>query len=197
MTRKHRAHDEEAWKSAKKICRLSARQVEMARELGMNPNKLPKLRPSPHQRWKLPVGQAIEQLHRERFAATDGGPEGWWEPPLDSFEPPAPGGDMPRRVVPRDPASQASSLICYLANLADDLRRWLSHGEIDPEVLPQVRDELRAIANALDSGDGIREIPEIPIPPAKLRASSKRPVPPRRAPHPLDVADDFDDDVPF
>jgi hypothetical protein len=160
MTRKHPAHDEEAWKSVKKICRLSARQVEMARELGMNPKKLPKLRPSPHQRWKLPVGQFIEQLHRERFAPTDGGPEDWWEPPLDSFEPPAPAGDTPRRVAPRDPASQASSLICSLTNLADDLRRWLSHRELGPDVLPQVRDELRAIANALDSGDGIPEIPD-------------------------------------
>ena len=61
MAKKGRAHDEEAWTNAKKICRLSARQVEMARALGMNPRKLPGLRPSPQQRWKLPVGAFIEE----------------------------------------------------------------------------------------------------------------------------------------
>jgi len=37
MANTRRAHDEEAWTSAKKICPLTARQVEMARALGMNP----------------------------------------------------------------------------------------------------------------------------------------------------------------
>jgi hypothetical protein len=55
MANKRRSHDVEAWTSAKKICRLTARQVEMARRLGMNPKKLPGLRPGPHERWKLPV----------------------------------------------------------------------------------------------------------------------------------------------
>jgi len=59
---KHRAHDEESWKYAKKICRLSVRQLQMTRRLGMNPKKLPGRRPSPQQRWKLPVGTFIEEL---------------------------------------------------------------------------------------------------------------------------------------
>src|ERR1700730_17003587 len=67
MAKKRRAHDEEPWRNARKICRLNDRQVEMARALGMNPKKLPGLRPSPQQRWKLPVGEFIEQLHRKRF----------------------------------------------------------------------------------------------------------------------------------
>ena len=50
MATKHRAHDEASWRNAKKICRLTARQLEMARRLGMNPKKLPGLRPSAHQR---------------------------------------------------------------------------------------------------------------------------------------------------
>ena len=56
MATKSRAHSEEAWRNAKKICRLNDRQVEMARRLGTNPNKLPGLRATPQQRWKLPVG---------------------------------------------------------------------------------------------------------------------------------------------
>ena len=31
MAKKHRQHDEEAWRNAKKVCRLSARQVEAGR----------------------------------------------------------------------------------------------------------------------------------------------------------------------
>jgi len=67
MAKKHRQRDEEAWRNAKALCRLNARQVEMARALGMNPKKLPGLRPSPQQRWKLPVGAFIEECHRKRF----------------------------------------------------------------------------------------------------------------------------------
>ena len=36
MANKRRAHDEEAWANAQKLCRLTARQVEMGRALGMN-----------------------------------------------------------------------------------------------------------------------------------------------------------------
>ena len=68
MANTRRAHDEEAWTNAKKTCRLNARQTEMARALGMNPRKLPGLRPSPQQRWKLPVGEFIEECYRKRFS---------------------------------------------------------------------------------------------------------------------------------
>ena len=67
MAKQGRTHDEEAWRNAKKVCRLNARQVEMARVLGMNPKKLPGLRPSPQQRWKLPVGEFIEQRYWKRL----------------------------------------------------------------------------------------------------------------------------------
>ncbi len=67
MAARRQAHDEEAWRNAKKICQLSAQQVEMARALGMNPKKLPRLRPSPRQRWKLPVGEFIEECYRKQF----------------------------------------------------------------------------------------------------------------------------------
>jgi hypothetical protein len=39
----------------------------MARALGMNPRKLPGLRPSSQERWKLPVGEFIEERYRKRF----------------------------------------------------------------------------------------------------------------------------------
>ena len=62
MAKNRRAQDDHAWRNAKKICQLNDRQVEMARALGMNPKKLPGLRPGPPQHWKLPVGEFIEEL---------------------------------------------------------------------------------------------------------------------------------------
>ena len=67
MSKKGRTHSEDQWRNAKKICRLTVQQVEMARRLGMNPNKLPGLRPGPHQRWKLAVGPFIEECYQKRF----------------------------------------------------------------------------------------------------------------------------------
>ena len=40
MAKKRRAHDDEAWRNAKTICRLNARQVEMARALCTRPKLL-------------------------------------------------------------------------------------------------------------------------------------------------------------
>lgn len=176
MANKRRAHDE-AWTNAKKICWLTARQVEMACALGMNPRKLLRLRPSPQERWKLPVGEFIEQRYWKRFGGhphdqDSRGPEprsrkrsiGVVATDLDA--------DVSERV--RDPAWQLSDLACYFVNLADDLPQWLAHDSIDPEVLPQVRDELREIAKALDTGVPISPIPPIPPPPRPTRRNLSR-----------------------
>ena len=135
MAKKRRAHDEAAWRNAKRVCRLNARHIEMARALGMNPNKLPHLRPSPQQRWKLPLGAFIEQRYWKRFGGhpLEEHPNvrqpGTRKPsPMDGGPPP------PERVG--DTSSQAADLVCYLMNLADDLQQRLSQGAVDPEVLP-------------------------------------------------------------
>lgn len=95
--------------------------------------------------------------------------------------------NVPERV--RDPACQLSDLACYLVNLADDLQQWLVHGSIDPEVLPQIGEELRAIAKALDTGASISPISAIPPPPKLTRRDSSWRDDPARA---------FDDeDIPF
>jgi hypothetical protein len=167
MTKNRRAHDEEAWTNAKKICRLSSRQVEMGRALGMNPRKLPRLRPGPHQHWKLPVGEFIEKCYWKRFGAA---PRTRGQEP--SARKPSRDTDASDRV--RNPAWQLSDLACYCTNLADDLQKWLAHGSIDPEVLPQVREELQAIAKALDTGESISPIPAIPPPPRPRRGGLSR-----------------------
>jgi len=164
MTKNRRAHDEEAWTNAKKRCRLTARQVEMGRALGMNPRKLPGLRPSLQQHWKRPVGEFIEERYRRRFGGDprDADPRGP-EPTARKTSTTDRDADASERV--RDPAWQLSDLVCHLMNLADDLQKWLAHGSIDPEVLSQVREELAAIMAALDTRAPISPIPAIPLPP--------------------------------
>ncbi|HEY6362274.1 MAG TPA: hypothetical protein VIX63_14270 [Vicinamibacterales bacterium] len=87
----------------------------MARALGLNPRRLLGLRPSPQQRWKLPVGASIEDRYRKRFGGerldrrapvTD--------PDLRKSVPPQPHVLAPERV--RDAAPQVEDLVCYLLN---------------------------------------------------------------------------------
>ena len=57
----------QAWIDARKRHNLSHAQVQMARELGMNPNKLGKLNNHDQEPWKLPLRQYIEHLYFKRF----------------------------------------------------------------------------------------------------------------------------------
>jgi hypothetical protein len=184
MGKQQRSRNAAEWWSAKKLCRLSSRQIEMARALGMNPKKLPGLRPSPQQRWNLPVGAFIEDCYRKRFsgaAATDKSrqPKGESRLTADNWLEPAHGLK-----------SQVENLVCYFANLSEDLERWLTHGTVAPEVLVQVRKELRAITNALEAGEAVPQMPEIPIPPAPKSERSAHRV---RQVHTFDG----DDEIPF
>ena len=57
----------QAWNDARKRHRLSHAQVQMARELGMNPRKLGKLDNHDQEPWKMPLHEYIEHLYVERF----------------------------------------------------------------------------------------------------------------------------------
>jgi hypothetical protein len=189
MAKNRQARDDEAWTNAKKICRLTPRQVEMARALRMNPSKLPRLRPSPQQRWKLPVGEFIEECYRKRLgdASRNHNPR---RPESRVRKPSSFDREGEASECVRDPMWQVSDLTCYFTNLADDLQKWLGHRSIDAGVLGQVREELREIANALDTGAPISPIPEIPLPPQPKR---RRDVSRERDREPT-----FDDDeIPF
>jgi SOS-response transcriptional repressor LexA len=59
--------DLQAWMDARKRHRLSHAQVQMARELGMNPEKLGGIDNHRQESWKAPLPQFIEHLYRERF----------------------------------------------------------------------------------------------------------------------------------
>jgi hypothetical protein len=163
-----------------------ARQVEMARILGMNPNKLPGLRPTPQQRWKLPVGEFIEERYYKRFGSDR----------LDR-QPSAESSSRTPALPPRDAHApervrradwQVGDLVCYLTNLADDLQKWHAHGEVDREILPQVSEELREIAKAVDNGAPISPVAAIPLPPRPAHRTLSRQ-------HDQESA--FDDEIPF
>jgi hypothetical protein len=55
------------WIEARRRFRLTHAQVQMARELGMNPKKLGKLDNHKQERWKLPLPLFIEECYRKRF----------------------------------------------------------------------------------------------------------------------------------
>jgi hypothetical protein len=57
----------QTWIDARKKFRLSHAQVQMARELGLNPKKLGKLANQDQEPWKMPLPQFIGHLYHKRF----------------------------------------------------------------------------------------------------------------------------------
>jgi hypothetical protein len=57
----------QTWIDARKRHHLSHAQVQMARELGMNPSKLGKLDNHDQEPWKMPLRHYIEHLYLKRF----------------------------------------------------------------------------------------------------------------------------------
>jgi hypothetical protein len=55
------------WFEARKRYRLTDAQVQMARELGLNPAKLGGVANDHQERWKAPLPQFLEQLYLKRF----------------------------------------------------------------------------------------------------------------------------------
>lgn len=55
------------WIEARDRFRLSHADVQMARELGLNPRKLGGLANHHQESWKLPLPQFIEELYMKRF----------------------------------------------------------------------------------------------------------------------------------
>ena len=57
----------EKWMVAQKRHRLSDKQVQMARELGLNPDKFGKIDNHRQESWKAPLPQFIESIYFKRF----------------------------------------------------------------------------------------------------------------------------------
>jgi hypothetical protein len=61
----------EKWKIAQKRHRLSDRHIVMARELGLNPDKLGKIDNHRQETWKASLPQFIEEIYFKRFKKTE------------------------------------------------------------------------------------------------------------------------------
>jgi hypothetical protein len=57
----------QVWVDARKKFRLSHAQIQMARELGLNPGKLGKMANHRQEPWKLPLGDYIQELYQKHF----------------------------------------------------------------------------------------------------------------------------------
>ncbi|MBF8278082.1 MAG: hypothetical protein HW390_3155 [Candidatus Brocadiaceae bacterium] len=57
----------QAWIDARKTYHLSHAQVQMARDLGMNPKGFRKLANHKQEKWKLPLPLFIEECYSKRF----------------------------------------------------------------------------------------------------------------------------------
>ena len=57
----------EKWVVAQKKHKLSDKHVQMARELGLNPDKLGKIDNHKQETWKVPLPQFIEDIYFKRF----------------------------------------------------------------------------------------------------------------------------------
>ena len=68
MAEKKNLHPKlQAWVDARKRHHLSNAQVQMARELGLNPKKLGKMDNHDQETWKIPLHQYIEHLYFKNF----------------------------------------------------------------------------------------------------------------------------------
>jgi len=55
------------WIDARKKYHLSHAQIQMARELGLNPKKFGNLQLTKQQQWKLPLSEFIEDIYFKHF----------------------------------------------------------------------------------------------------------------------------------
>ena len=62
--------DLQRWIEARQRFHLSHAQVQMARDLGLNPRKLGSLANHKQEPWKAPLPIFIEQIYRKRFGKT-------------------------------------------------------------------------------------------------------------------------------
>ena len=68
MPKKKSLHPKvQVWIDARKRHHLSHAQVQMARELGLNPKKFGKMDNRDQEPWKMPLGQYIEHLYFKHF----------------------------------------------------------------------------------------------------------------------------------
>ncbi|HDQ71364.1 MAG TPA: hypothetical protein ENN19_04615 [Chloroflexi bacterium] len=70
MAKKKTPQKLQIWIDARKKYHLTHSQIQMARELGLNPKKFSGYANHRQQKWKRPLGEYIEHLYFKRFKKT-------------------------------------------------------------------------------------------------------------------------------
>lgn len=60
------SYDPKLWAEAKKKCRLNEEDIQIAKELGINPKSLIKNIPNKSEPWKAPVKDWLHELYEKR-----------------------------------------------------------------------------------------------------------------------------------
>lgn len=60
------SYSEQQWQEAKRRCRLSDEDIQLARRLGLNPRSLIKNIPSKFEPWKAPVSEWLHEIDAKR-----------------------------------------------------------------------------------------------------------------------------------
>ena len=67
MKKRNKKMLENPWTYVKKKYRVNARQIAMAKELGIRPKKFGSMAPNKSEPWKGPLGEFIEECYYKRF----------------------------------------------------------------------------------------------------------------------------------
>ena len=67
VKKRNKKMSENPWAYVKKKYRLNARQIAMAKELGIRPKKFGSMAPNKSEQWKGPLGEFIEECYYKRF----------------------------------------------------------------------------------------------------------------------------------
>ena len=121
--------NEEEWKKAKKLCRLSNEDIRMAKELGMGPRGLMKNIPNPRQRWKAPVAVWIRELYEKKFGK--------------KAQPPSP---RSTQIVSRTPAPPENFFESEFDGVLEDVGSWANEVAEEDERMLRRKQHFRLAA---------------------------------------------------
>jgi hypothetical protein len=62
------AYSKELWLEAKRKCKLNGEEIQMAKEMGLNPKSLMKNIPNKNEQWKTPVKIWVRDMYEDGFS---------------------------------------------------------------------------------------------------------------------------------
>jgi hypothetical protein len=144
------------WTEAAQRCGLSAKEIAMAKELGIGPPSLIKNIPNRSQPWKAPVRDWVRELYEKKFPGRTPRETATTSPVRNADATSKPAGaptDGLPAEAPGEPASEATDAPPrnLFREAEEEFERAFMDGEIDPET---ASDRERQIENETPTSDG-------------------------------------------